>query len=264
MAFTPEPITEEQVIKRKLYSLEKEYKVKILYACEAGSRVWGFESPDSDYDIRFIYAHDTDYYLSYDIESKSNVIEYMDPTGMYDYVGWDIKKALSLYAKSNGNLFEWVTSPVHHIVYGSLHSSLSAMVESGMYDIAKLRYHYRGLATKHYHRYIKDKDEVSLKKYLYCLRAFIAELYIIQYQRVPPLCFKELCKLSCPVEVIDSVYRLLDTKTTHPELTVIKRVPSIDEFLLKAMEGTPSDYKPRPFAPEVLVHHLNTLFRNSL
>ena len=45
-----------QLIKEKLSQIEKRENIRILYACESGSRAWGFASPDSDYDVRFIYV----------------------------------------------------------------------------------------------------------------------------------------------------------------------------------------------------------------
>ena len=45
-----------QLIKEKLSQIEERENIRILYACESGSRAWGFASPDSDYDVRFIYV----------------------------------------------------------------------------------------------------------------------------------------------------------------------------------------------------------------
>lgn len=53
-----------ETIKQKLLELEQTENIKILYACESGSRAWGFASPDSDFDVRFIYVRPLDYYLS--------------------------------------------------------------------------------------------------------------------------------------------------------------------------------------------------------
>ena len=42
-------------IKRKLDEIEEKENVTILFAVESGSRAWGFASPDSDFDVRFVY-----------------------------------------------------------------------------------------------------------------------------------------------------------------------------------------------------------------
>lgn len=52
-----------QILKR-LTEIEQLEHVKILYAVESGSRAWGFASTNSDYDIRFIYMHPLEWYLS--------------------------------------------------------------------------------------------------------------------------------------------------------------------------------------------------------
>jgi hypothetical protein len=41
----------KEVILQKLSEIEQSEDVKILYACESGSRAWGFASPDSDFDV---------------------------------------------------------------------------------------------------------------------------------------------------------------------------------------------------------------------
>ena len=100
----------ETKIKDKLKDIEQKYQVKVLYACETGSRAWGFPSPDSDYDVRMIYMHDLDWYLS--LSDKKDTIEFMSEDGELDVTGWDIKKCLKLMWKSNGALLERVQSPV--------------------------------------------------------------------------------------------------------------------------------------------------------
>ena len=86
-----------QEILQRLSDIEAKYDVKILLAVESGSRAWGFESKDSDYDVRFIYVHRKDWYLSL-IEGR-DVIEELDPDGVLDLAGWDLKKALLLMGK---------------------------------------------------------------------------------------------------------------------------------------------------------------------
>src|SRR6188768_2678862 len=97
------------IIVAKLKEVERQYQVKILYACESGSRAWGFASPDSDFDARFIYVHKKEHYLS--IEEQRDVIE-LPIDEVLDINGWELKKALRLFKKSNGPLYEWLQSPI--------------------------------------------------------------------------------------------------------------------------------------------------------
>ena len=87
--------TIEETIKQKLSEVEQKHNVKIIYACESGSRAWGFASPDSDYDVRFVYVRDIRDYLR--LDSVRDVIEY-ELNDIYDINGWDIKKLLTLLA----------------------------------------------------------------------------------------------------------------------------------------------------------------------
>ena len=86
----------EEILSR-LSRIEANNKVRILFACESGSRAWGFESEDSDWDVRFIYAHTREWYLSVNLEKKRDVIEEMGDDGL-DISGWDLRKALGLFA----------------------------------------------------------------------------------------------------------------------------------------------------------------------
>lgn len=109
---------------------EKE-KVKILYAVESGSRGWGFESKDSDYDVRFIYAHPLDWYLS--IENKRDVIEYPISNSL-DISGWDIKKALKIFKSANPPLYEWLTSPIVYLEKGEFANKLRNFIPQLVLD----------------------------------------------------------------------------------------------------------------------------------
>ena len=51
------------VIAERLAAIERTYDVRLLFAIESGSRAWGFPSPDSDYDVRFVYIHRPEWYL---------------------------------------------------------------------------------------------------------------------------------------------------------------------------------------------------------
>ena len=98
-------------VARRLRQIEAEEGVRIFYACESGSRAWGFPSKDSDYDVRFLYAHPRPWYLSIDVERKRDVIE-RPITDEIDLGGWDLRKALQLFRKSNPPLLEWLQAPI--------------------------------------------------------------------------------------------------------------------------------------------------------
>lgn len=99
----------KNIIEEKLNEIEKNEEVKILLAVESGSRAWGFPSPDSDYDVRFIYLRKLNEYLK--LETIKDVIEWQ-LDDVLDINGWDIKKVLQLMFKSNPSIIEWLSSPI--------------------------------------------------------------------------------------------------------------------------------------------------------
>ncbi len=99
----------KQRIIDELKRIEQSYGVKIVYAVESGSRAWGFPSQDSDYDVRFIYVPKKEWYFS--IEQERDVIE--EPIhDLLDISGWELRKTLRLFKKSNPPLLEWLSSDI--------------------------------------------------------------------------------------------------------------------------------------------------------
>ena len=113
-------------IQERLSSVEKDYNIKILYACESGSRAWNFNSKDSDYDIRFLYVRKPQDYLA--VEPPRDVIE-VAGDAVWDMNGWDLSKALKLLVKANTNLIEWIRSPIVYVENVELCAELLSLVQ---------------------------------------------------------------------------------------------------------------------------------------
>ena len=143
----------EELIKSKLKEIEEKENIKIFHCVESGSRAWGFASPDSDYDVRFIYVRPKEFYLR--LDKTRDVIEWqLDDT--LDINGWDLSKALSLLYKSNPTLFEWNSSP---IVYKTTKEWEQIATIINKYFVAKSGlYHYLSTAKSNYREYLKDSD----------------------------------------------------------------------------------------------------------
>lgn len=158
----------EQIIE-KLREIEKEKNLTILLAVESGSRAWGQSNENSDYDVRFIYKHnDISEYLI--LNKFKDVYEFDD--GLYDVVGWDIKKALYLHFKSNPNLREWLISPIVYIP-----DEIGIFRDLPEFNPEILKHHYYGLAYKSYKKYVEGNplNEVkTVKKELYVIRCILA------------------------------------------------------------------------------------------
>lgn len=214
-------------ILEKLNEIEKTYNVKILYAVESGSRGWGFESKDSDYDVRFIYIHKPEWYLS--ILEKRDVIE-LPINGLLDINGWDIKKALVLYSKSNPTLLEWFNSPIIYKKHTSFRDKLFDMLLE-YFSSKSCIYHYLHMAIGNYREYLKG-DKVKIKKYFYVLRPIMACMWVEKFKTQPPMLFQELMdSLSLDESLIKEIDTLLIRKKAGVEMDLEDKIDIINSFL---------------------------------
>lgn len=215
----------EHLIKNKLTEIEKEYNIKILLAVESGSRAWGFASPDSDYDVRFIYVRPKENYLK--LETMRDVIE-LPINDELDINGWDLQKSLRLLYKSNPTLFEWLSSP---IVYTETNFAEEIRnISKDYFSKKKSIYHYLSMAESNYREYIRT-DMVRTKKYFYVLRPLLACNWILDKGTHPPMLFSELVKEELPNSITNEVNKLLDIKMNSPETKEIPRIDKINEYL---------------------------------
>ena len=169
----PENIRSE--ILRRLAKAEEEHCVRILFAIESGSRAWGFASPNSDYDVRFIYMREPQWYQAVDLEERRDVIEY-EITDDIDLNGWDARKSLRLYWKSNPGFVEWIQSPITYLERGEFRENALRILPS-IYAPEKGIYHYRSMAKTNYRGYLQETI-VPLKKYFYVLRPLLAARWV--------------------------------------------------------------------------------------
>jgi predicted nucleotidyltransferase len=205
----------EAAIRELLRTIEEEEQVRILYACESGSRAWGFASHDSDYDIRFLYVRPRAVYLR--LDGPRDVIERPIVNDL-DVSGWDIYKALRLLRKSNPPLLEWLFSPIVYLENSPSIQDLRAIAQRH-YSPNSLFYHYRHMADGNYRQYILGKSEVILKKYLYVLRPLIALLFLEQQHHLPPTNFLEtLGQVQLEEAVLARIHALVARKQVGDEL----------------------------------------------
>jgi len=222
-----------ETIREELKKIADAESVRILYAIESGSRAWGFESPDSDYDIRFIYVRPRDAYLT--IHKRRDVIEAMLEPDL-DFSGWDLPKTLQLLQKSNPSLLEWLGST---IVYGQDEAFMREFRELAdrCVSIASCLRHYLHMAEGNWQAYLSDGEEVLLKKYLYVLRPVMACRWIERYNTVPPVPFQDLLAgVSRPGALEEELEDLLKAKAVTSEIGKGPRRPAIDQFLKDEMQ----------------------------
>lgn len=219
-----------ETILKKLNELEKRESVKILLAVESGSRAWGFASPDSDYDVRFIYVRPREDYLR--LEKTRDVIE-LPIEGELDINGWDLDKTLRLLRASNPTLFEWFSSPIvyRETAFADAFRSVMQKYFSSRRGLS----HYLSMAGSNYREYLKG-DMVKAKKYFYVLRPILACRWILDKGTPPPMLFSELMEAELEPALLPDVNRLLDLKVNAPELKTIPRIESINRYLDRSIE----------------------------
>jgi len=213
-----------QLIEDKLRSTEKDREIKILHSVESGSRAWGFASPDSDYDIRFIYKNNPDWYLS--LWEKADVIEFMTDQDL-DGSGWDLAKALKLLAKSNAPLIEWLYSPIVYSTNDAFVKQMQLFANDCFSPIATL-HHYLG-TTKNFME-VCEAENVKLKSYFYALRTALAGKWIIDNNSFPPVAFADLLPIA-PTMIQEKVLELQEIKAGQDEKYLHPKEQTITKFL---------------------------------
>lgn len=191
------------LVPQKLRELEQTHDMRVLLAVESGSRAWGFASPDSDFDVRFIYVHKPEFYLR--LEQRRDVIEVpVDET--WDVSGWDLDKTLRLLFQANPALYEWLNSPITYFEDGF--RERIAPLAKHFYSQKNMLYHYLNTARNNIKNYLQG-DEVQPKKYFYALRPILACNWVLEQNSPPPVPFAELVEAELPPYLNSSVQHLL-------------------------------------------------------
>jgi len=254
----PAPVRTE--ILRRIRAAEAEHRVRVLLAVESGSRAWGFESPNSDFDARFIYVHERDWYLS--IDDKRDVIEYPIVDDI-DLNGWELRKALRLFRGSNPAFIEWIQSPIVYLEHGSFAQACRDLLPT-IYSCVRGIHHYRSMAKTNYRGYLRE-ELVPLKKYFYVLRPLLSVRWLEAFGRPAPIEFHKLLHLvDGQSDLLADIQKLLEQKRAAPEMGLAPQVASIHAFIeaeLQRLESLELD----PSQPlDNATGHLNKLFARCL
>nr|WP_094108981.1 nucleotidyltransferase domain-containing protein [Lonsdalea iberica] len=219
-------------INAALDEVEGEFDVRILYACESGSRGWGFASPDSDYDVRFIYVHPPEWYLR--VEPQRDVIE-RPLTAELDVCGWELRKALALLNRGNPTMIEWLDSPVAYRQDDMATDRLRQLIPD-CFSALKASHHYLSIARKNFRTYLLG-ERVRLKKYFYVLRSLLAVQWIAEGKGAPPMQFEVLLNaMVTDPALLEEVRALLKLKCSAVETDTVERQPHIHAFIVRSLE----------------------------
>ena len=238
-----EEALELNVIPAHLRDIEQDHNVKVLLAVESGSRAWGFESKNSDWDVRFIYVNKPEWYFK--VQEQRDVIEHMYEDDV-DLVGWELRKALVLLQKSNPSLLEWFNSPK---VYYKDEDFVKRIreIERDYFNPIRTMYHYNHIYIKHDERYLQ-KQGYPMKRFLYYLRGILACKWIEKNKSLPPVAFNEL--LDATVEdneiraKVDELISLKKSGKEYDMLTVEDSLVDYARHLADYYNGIIDSFRP--------------------
>lgn len=216
-------------IDRRLSGVEVDEGVRLLLAVESGSRAWGFPSPDSDYDVRFVYVRPRAWYLA--LEPDRDVIE-QPISDNIDLSGWDVRKTLGLMLKSNAVVSEWLGSPIRYRPDDAATAQLTELVNR-TFNPRGVAHHYANLGKNAAERWLDGSEDVPVKRYFYALRPALAIRALrLDPTRPPPMNLHELvAKSQVPPAIADSINDLVEAKSRTRELGNARRVPDLDGLI---------------------------------
>ena len=204
------PREKQNAILAQIASVEQRYQVCVLHAIESGSRAWGFPSADSDYDVRLIYCHAPEWYIT--AFRKKDHLE-LAPMGDLDIAGWDIGKCLRLLYKGNAVVHEWLHSPVVYRSYSQRLAPLAALA-CEVFNPRAVFYHYYSLAKK---KFLEPSTRKNAKSFLYGLRALLCARWIAEQSTAPPVLFSKLSQRYLSDEEQSALGVLLQQKEQRSE-----------------------------------------------
>lgn len=215
-------------IKQKLAELAQQHNIHILYACESGSRAWGFPSPNSDYDVRFIYVHRFEKYLAIDNPASHLTFPIDDELDLH---GWDLKKTLQLIRKSNTTPFEWLQSPIIYQQNAPIANQLWQLC-ADFFNARGNIHHYLGIAKSALQS--SEGQQIGIKKLFYVLRPLLCAKWCLEKQQIAPMAITPLLTL-LPDDLSQQINDIIALKATMTESTPITIDPKILLFIEQSM-----------------------------
>lgn len=262
----------KELICKKLKELEVTEDISILYAIESGSRIWGFESSDSDWDVRFIYVRKPEWYLTigclYNWPGNKDTIEIGTDENEIDMAGWDLSKALHLLTKTNCPLMEWLDSDIYYVLNKEFLSDIRK-VSNLFYSRTRSMYHYYHMTKGNVISYMGDRDLVWAKKYLYIIRTLLCCVWIEKSTSPAPVKLRTMLdQLNVlgviPDDIAAEILSFIKRKMNGEELG--KQPPNklLSDYINSEMlrlSSLLSGFEPEVLTTQENIKELNNLFR---
>lgn len=156
-----------------LKSIEHEYGVIVLFASLAGSRLWGLESEDSDWDVRFIYIHTSMYYKMRETSEEGIVKAYADNV---ELTGWNLKHFLTQLGNGNPVCHETLSA---RTLYTNNQPYLVTMknIAERFFQPLNAYYYYLGLYLVN-EKSFEGGGDAPLKNVLFALCAILSCIWV--------------------------------------------------------------------------------------
>ncbi|HLP11791.1 MAG TPA: nucleotidyltransferase domain-containing protein [Flavobacteriales bacterium] len=229
-------------INAKLTEIAERKNIRILLACETGSRGWGFPSPDSDYDVRFIYVHEPDWYIS--VGERKDFID-VAITDELDITGWELRKSLQLLIKHNVALMERLQSPIIYTEHPGFREAFLQLAKNNFSPVSVI-HHYLSMAKSYFEK-CTESNQVKLKSLFYCIRTTIACDWIRTYQTMPNM---QLVQLMPVIEskpaLVKRIWELVELKKGESEGYHHSHEPLIMEYLAETIAQCSEQVKTLP------------------
>ena len=220
-------------ILEKLCQIEAEHQIKIPLAVESGSRAWGFASPDSDYDCRFVYVRPKDDYLT--VFTRKDTIDYA-PDAVFDLSGWDLRKFITHLVKSNAVMLEWLRSGVF---YRRDHEVSEMLWQLGRayFDPVATVWHYLSMARNNLGE-ILSAEKAKIKRYFYVMRPLACARFILEHGEVPFMEYsRNLGEITVPDVIREEICELMARKEhTDEGMQIAKNQPLVTYFMREVSE----------------------------
>ncbi len=228
----------KQTINSLCKKLETEQNIKILFAIENGSRAWRMQSKDSDYDVRFVFAHPIEKYLSLNSPTEVINVSYnkqgkkiKKEGALIDMSGFDVFKYAKLLSQSNPTTIEWIISDI--IYYGEQNKIFRDFALNN-FDKKTLYMHYQSLCRNTYTKYIQSKNKVTYKKYLYAFRGLVNAKWVANKKIIPPINFPNTVKKMkgiLPKIITEEIEKIIQVKSLGKEKDKIQNIKKLDDYI---------------------------------
>lgn len=244
--------------------------VAVPWAVESGSRAWGFPSPDSDYDCRFVFVRGLDDYL--DPWPPRDVVE-LPLTEVFDINGWDLRKVLTLLTHGNATAVEWLRSPLVYRGDADFRDELLALA-ARLVDRDALTRHYHHLAQRHRRRHLAAAEaaagtdaQVPLKRIFYAARPALTVQWLAVHPApaLPPMDLPSLLAgTDQPADLVRCLDDLVQAKRVTREIGSGPVPAPVTALLDRALAQVPSDAGRDPGATERARRDAAGFFRDAV